>query len=160
MIGQQYRPAMATPPSPPTLTIQSATDSRGYSIPYNKLVYVPSECGPGTPNCPWILLHGKLLFKMVMQNNNNPIDYLVCRLDGGYAYQAEEYHYPCDSKGDTPRGTGTFSNEFFLPRVTWSHVLNPDGTPYQHTFTIMAVDKYGQHSNVADWKWRTGHGFD
>jgi hypothetical protein len=160
MIGHQDRQAMAVPPNPPTLAIQSATDSRGYSIPYNKLIYVPSECSPGTPNCPDILLHGKLSFKILLQNNNNPIDYLVCRLDGQYAYQAREYHYPCDSNGDTPRGIGMFSNVFFLPRMTWSHVLNPDGTAYKHTFTIMAVDKYGQYSNIANWKWRTGHGFD
>jgi hypothetical protein len=39
-------------------------------------------------------LHGKLSFKTLLQNNNNPIDYLVCRLDGRYAYQAREYHFP------------------------------------------------------------------
>jgi hypothetical protein len=157
---EQDRQANAVP-APPTLIVQSATDMHGYNIPYNKLIYVPRECMSGTPNCPWIVLHGRMKFTVSLQNNNNPIDYLQCRLDGKYAFQANEAYGPCDANGNLHGGKGMVASTLYIPYATWSHVLNPDGTPYLHTFTIMAVDKYGQHSNEANWKWRTtNHSID
>ncbi len=151
-VNAQNPPAV---PHPPRLVIQSATDMHGYNIPYNKLLYQPSECFPNTPECTFKMLHGRMKFTLLLQGNNNPIDHLECRLDGKYAFQANEAYGPCDYNGNFNREGRMFASTLYIPFTTWSHVLNPDGTPYQHIFTIMAVDAYGQHSNVADWKWRT-----
>jgi hypothetical protein len=152
-VNAQNPPAV---PRPPTLVIQSATDMNGYNIPYNKLLYHPPQCNPGSaPDCVFKMLHGRMKFTISLQNNYNPIDHLECRLDGKYAFQANEAYGPCDYNGNLNRKGIKYASTLYVPYMTWSHVINLDGTPYQHIFTIMAVDVYGQHSNVANWKWRT-----